>query len=489
MVRRRGREGIWVDDIPPCDHAGHRPRSGRVADQPSLGSSTTRRPRCPSPRTPGNGCRRSRSAWVSGPIHWRGACAAARRCSSGSSSGRSPTRSSRWRSKRCPPRHWPGATTWSWGAPTARPTRRSPCRAVLETRHCDAIVLLGDMRDEPKFLEDLRASQTPVVALWQGTALEGSPTVNIDNRAGMVAGLDHLLDLGHTRIAFIGGRPLGDIRERRTAFLDAPGSQGHPGSRRYVHERDQRPGGRRRGASSADEPRRRRPTAVICSTDQLAIGVLHAAAELGSRVPEDLSVVGFDDIPMAVHGAGPDDRPHANRRDDCSGRSARHGRRSEAPRTAEGHFVVEPQPGGADSRPARRRADERRDAELRRVAARRQHTSIAEAGLVLLAFGNASAGRPGARRVRHQAQRHPVRDSRPARHRRGRPSRTARSWRATTARPRTTPTHRAAVQRPRRTSVASSTPTPVRDRPGPRHGGRSPVSAPPTPTTSGARCR
>ena len=43
-------------------------------------------------------------------------------------------------------------------------------RAVLETRHCDAIILLGDMRDQPRMLDDLSASRVPVVALWQGNA-------------------------------------------------------------------------------------------------------------------------------------------------------------------------------------------------------------------------------------------------------------------------------------------------------------------------------
>ncbi len=171
-------------------------------------------------------------------------------------------------------------------------------RAVLETRHCDAILLLGDMRDEPKFLEDLRASQTPMIALWHGTDLEGVPTVNIDNRAGMVAALDHLIDLGHERIAFIGGRPLGDIRERHTAFLAHLEEKGIPAPDEYVKTVTNEPAGgdaALRTLMGLETP----PTAVVCSTDHLATGVLHAAADMGLAVPADLSVVGFDDIPMA----------------------------------------------------------------------------------------------------------------------------------------------------------------------------------------------
>jgi DNA-binding LacI/PurR family transcriptional regulator len=173
-------------------------------------------------------------------------------------------------------------------------------RAVLETRHCDAILLLGDMRDEPKFLDDLRASQTPVIALWHGSELEGVPTVNIDNRAGMVAALDHLVDLGHRRIAFIGGRPLGDIRERRTAYVEYLEQHGIEVPDDYVQNVSNDPSGgdaALRTLSALDPP----PTAVVCTTDHLATGVLHAAADLGVDVPGSLSVVGFDDIPIASY--------------------------------------------------------------------------------------------------------------------------------------------------------------------------------------------
>jgi DNA-binding LacI/PurR family transcriptional regulator len=177
-------------------------------------------------------------------------------------------------------------------------------RAVLETRHCDAILLLGDMRDEPKFLEDLRASQTPVIALWHGSELDGVPTVNIDNRAGMVAALEHLVELGHTRIAFIGGRPLGDIRERRTAYSDFLDERGIAVPDDYIHHVSNDPSGGDaaiRILLALDQP----PTAVVCSTDHLATGVLHAAAELGVAIPGALSVVGFDDIPSSSYTVPP----------------------------------------------------------------------------------------------------------------------------------------------------------------------------------------
>lgn len=122
--------------------------------------------------------------------------------------------------------------------------------------------------------------------------------MNIDNRAGVVAALDHLIALGHERIAFIGGRPLGDIRERQTGFVEHLEERGIQVPDEYIKPATNDPAGgdmALRGLLELKTP----PTAVICSTDHLATGVLHAAAELELRVPDDLSVIGFDDIPLA----------------------------------------------------------------------------------------------------------------------------------------------------------------------------------------------
>jgi DNA-binding LacI/PurR family transcriptional regulator len=171
---------------------------------------------------------------------------------------------------------------------------------VLETRHCDAIVLLGDMQDQPTLLADLRDSLVPVVALWQGSSPLEVPTVDVDNRAGIVAGLEHLLDLGHRRIAFISGRPLGDIRERQAAFEEVMRARVGPIPVGYIQHVPNSPTGGEDALAALlelTEP----PTAIVTSTDTMAVGVLHAAYARGRRVPADLSVVGFDDIQLAGH--------------------------------------------------------------------------------------------------------------------------------------------------------------------------------------------
>jgi DNA-binding LacI/PurR family transcriptional regulator len=184
------------------------------------------------------------------------------------------------------------------GLAHARATEAYELAGVLEARQCDAILLLGDMGDQPRLLADLRDSQVPVVTLWQGTRLDLIPSVQVDNRLGIRMAVDHLAGLGHRRIAFIGGRLLGDIRERQAAYTEAVTPiLGEIPPRYLQHVANTPEGGEAAlGALLRLSPR---PTAIVASTDVLAIGVLRGALLRGIRVPDELSVVGFDDIAMA----------------------------------------------------------------------------------------------------------------------------------------------------------------------------------------------
>jgi DNA-binding LacI/PurR family transcriptional regulator len=170
---------------------------------------------------------------------------------------------------------------------------------VLEARHCDAIMLLGDLRDHPGLIEDLQETRVPVVALWHGSHTTGIPTVSVDNRAGIWAIMDHLAGLGHRRIAFAGRRRLGDIQEREAAYLAYLGQLGEPARKGYVqHVVNDFEGGVQAFRRMARL--REAPTALVAATDVIAIGALHAAQRAGWRVPEDVSISGFDDIPVAA---------------------------------------------------------------------------------------------------------------------------------------------------------------------------------------------
>jgi DNA-binding LacI/PurR family transcriptional regulator len=170
---------------------------------------------------------------------------------------------------------------------------------VLEARHCDAILLLGDMRDQPRLIDDLAGARVPVVALWQGSRPADVASVSVDNRAGIHAVLDHLTRLGHRRIAFIGRRQLGDIKEREEAFVEYLAPLPEPLRDGYIQHVPNDPAG---GVAALHHLLElpEQPSALVASTDVLALGALHAAHERGLRVPGQLSITGFDDIPVAA---------------------------------------------------------------------------------------------------------------------------------------------------------------------------------------------
>jgi DNA-binding LacI/PurR family transcriptional regulator len=172
--------------------------------------------------------------------------------------------------------------------------------AVLETRHCDAIVMFGDMQDQPRLLADLRNGTVPVVALWQGTSPLEFPTIDVDDQAGIVAGVEHLIGLGHRRIGFVSARLPGNNWRRQDAFEAAIRERlgGVPEGYVQVVENTLAGGEEAiRALLALPEP----PTAVATSTDLAAVGVLHAAYSNGRTVPDELSVVGFDDLLLAAH--------------------------------------------------------------------------------------------------------------------------------------------------------------------------------------------
>jgi DNA-binding LacI/PurR family transcriptional regulator len=170
---------------------------------------------------------------------------------------------------------------------------------IIEARHCDAIIFLGDLLERPDFAAELRDTSIPVVAVWHWTRSKTIPTVNVDNRVGITMALDHLTALHHQRIAFVSDRGIGEARQREEAYQAyVDGSE--VGSRPdYIQDTSE-------DAHSADDALDRLmglsepPTAIVCSTDSVAISVLQAAQRRDIRVPEEISVVGFDDTPVAV---------------------------------------------------------------------------------------------------------------------------------------------------------------------------------------------
>ena len=174
-------------------------------------------------------------------------------------------------------------------------------RDVLETRHCDAIIVIGNTQDQVRLLEELRDTTLPLVAWGQGLHVPGVCVVDVDNEAGVTLMLEHLAELGHRRIAFVGGTSeSGGFATRKAAFRRFVKHLGEDLRDDFVQNV---PDSADSGALAVEWLCRQpeRPTAIFCATDLLAIGALHAAYRLGLRVPDDISIVGFDDVPLAAY--------------------------------------------------------------------------------------------------------------------------------------------------------------------------------------------
>lgn len=145
------------------------------------------------------------------------------------------------------------------------------------------------------------STAAPVVAIDPNNQSPDCPSVTATNYAGALAAMEYLIGLGHRRIGFVGGRPdLQCANQRLAGYLDALARAGIAVDQALIQVGDFTASTGRLCAqqllSLAD-----RPTAIFAANDQSAFGVMQAAREAGLRIPEDLSVVGFDNIPEAAH--------------------------------------------------------------------------------------------------------------------------------------------------------------------------------------------
>ena len=119
--------------------------------------------------------------------------------------------------------------------------------------------MLGDRTDQPRLTEDLAGSQVPVVGLWQGTRSQRLPTISVDNRWGTARAVERLLGWGHRRIAFVGGRPLGDIQERQAGWEERIRAAGLALPEGYLQQVPNAPAG------NTARPSGRSPTPLLAS--------------------------------------------------------------------------------------------------------------------------------------------------------------------------------------------------------------------------------
>jgi len=166
---------------------------------------------------------------------------------------------------------------------------------VLRTKLIDGLIVTATFSDDP-LLWQLADSGIPFVVVGEVSSPD-IPTVDADNQGGARMAAEHLLAIGRRRISTITG-PMrsGAAAARRVAFERALASAGHPLDPRLVVESDFTEEGAY-AAMQALLPQE--PDAVFAFSDRMALGVVRALQDAGRSVPEDVAVVGFDDLPPA----------------------------------------------------------------------------------------------------------------------------------------------------------------------------------------------
>jgi DNA-binding LacI/PurR family transcriptional regulator len=164
-------------------------------------------------------------------------------------------------------------------------------------------VFLNDLRIDDPRIPLLTGLGMPAVAVGRPIGPCPFPTVAVDDRAGVAETVRHLLDLGHRRIAHVGGSD-GYVHSasRRAAWRETLRSAGVTPGPELVGDFTG-PGGA--AATAALLALAERPTAIVYANDLMAIAGMGVAIGQGLELPADLSVVGFDDAPLAAHVAPP----------------------------------------------------------------------------------------------------------------------------------------------------------------------------------------
>ncbi len=172
-------------------------------------------------------------------------------------------------------------------------------KTLIERARPDGIVLAAPLSNMPKIIRAIEATGTPLVRLSPGTRSGKQLLVVTNDREISAEMTRYLASLGHTRIAFIKGDPSAKaVGNRYLGYRDGLEQSGLRFSERLVAAGDNSIGSGEECAIQLLE-HKNRPTAIFAANDDMAAGVIRVADRLGIKVPEKLSVAGFDDIALA----------------------------------------------------------------------------------------------------------------------------------------------------------------------------------------------
>ncbi|WP_328468684.1 LacI family transcriptional regulator [Actinoplanes sp. NBC_00393] len=170
----------------------------------------------------------------------------------------------------------------------------------LETQRVQG-VLVSPVHQAGGAIDDLVRRGTPVTLLDRGTGRHGLCCVSVDDHTGGGLAVRHLVEQGYRRLAYVGG----PLSMPQAAARLAGARQAAEAAGATIEVIETRTVSVAEGRAAAAEIAGRSAQAVFCANDLLALGLLQAVTRLGLRVPDDLAIVGYDDIEYAAAAAVP----------------------------------------------------------------------------------------------------------------------------------------------------------------------------------------
>ena len=183
------------------------------------------------------------------------------------------------------------------------PTRMEMCVTRMVQRKVDGVAIMTSELEE-HLVRNLSRREIPMVFMDMPSTTPNTSVVRVNYAGGVEVAMQHLFDLGHTDIAFISGPlSLGSARVRADAFRHALQAHGMAAANQssWMQEGDHRVEGGHHAMQRLLRDSKRLPSAVLTSNDLTAIGAMGAIHEAGLRIPQDISMVGFDGIELSAY--------------------------------------------------------------------------------------------------------------------------------------------------------------------------------------------
>ena len=172
---------------------------------------------------------------------------------------------------------------------------------IFTQKRVDGFILLSPSITLHSLIDILIEKQVPFVSTARVSGHDNVPFVDVDNYLGGISAVEHLVSLGHREIAYIGKKGIASSSDRYQGYRDTLKRHRIPENEDLVFSADSS------NLASGYETAKHMiskghiPTAIFAASDLMAIGVMRAFLEIGMKVPDDISIIGFDNISISQY--------------------------------------------------------------------------------------------------------------------------------------------------------------------------------------------